>query len=421
MTTIDRAQFYGAMERPDWLSMFNRVGEMFGVDGLVPLDPESLIAEARRNTKLEDFGQGQWREHLEVLCRAIEAEANLNFFGRVFTRAELVTDLEARLSVIDQYKRHPEIEKERIVEPVFIIGLGRSGTTILLEALGQDEQFRSVKRWESLYPDPLPDASPETLEQRIGRADQWSQLHDLCVPDYRAKHAEGGNLPVECPQFMHGSLFTEVYGVEMTIPSYSAYVARGDIRESYAWHETMLKLYQWQRGAERWLLKSPMHLAHIPILLEIYPDAKIVFPTRDPIVATASVVSTGHSLRGLRTDDPFAKGMGRSELGNVSWVANSLNRIVDFVEEGLFAEGSFAAVSFTGLNDEPLPTLRKLYRDIGLELSGVTEERITRFLKDKPKGVFGKHEYELGDRGGIAEERKLLERYQAFFDVPSEV
>ena len=89
----------------------------------------------------------------------VASEANLNFFGRVFTRAELITDLEARLSVIDQYKRHPEIEAERIVEPVFIIGLGRSGTTILLEALGQDDQFRSVKRWESLYPDPLPDAS----------------------------------------------------------------------------------------------------------------------------------------------------------------------------------------------------------------------------------------------------------------------
>ena len=109
MTTIDRTKFYGAMERPEWLSMFNQSGEMLGVDGLVPLDPESLIAQARRNTGLEDLGEGRWREHLEVLSHAIETEANLTLFGRVFTRAELIVDLEARLTVIDQYKRHPVV------------------------------------------------------------------------------------------------------------------------------------------------------------------------------------------------------------------------------------------------------------------------------------------------------------------------
>src|SRR5688572_15862394 len=142
--TVDRRALYKVGARPEWVSRINEEGRILDARGVVPLDAGSLIDTACRNTGLSDFGDGPWREHLDVLLRAIEEEANLHFLGRMYTRSDMLLYLQNRLDVIDWYKRHPEIDEERIVEPVFVIGLGRSGTTILQEALAQDPQFRFV-------------------------------------------------------------------------------------------------------------------------------------------------------------------------------------------------------------------------------------------------------------------------------------
>ena len=42
------------------------------------------------------------------------------------------------------------------------------------------------------------------------------------------------------------------------------------------------------------------------------------------------------------------------------------------------------------------------------------------YLARKPKGVFGVHAYQTGDRGLTESERPLFERYQQYFQVPNE-
>ena len=61
-------------------------------------------------------------------------EATLNFFGRILTRSDFLIFLEARLRIVDAFKTNPEIDAERTKEPVFVLGLERSGTTIYLRA-----------------------------------------------------------------------------------------------------------------------------------------------------------------------------------------------------------------------------------------------------------------------------------------------
>ena len=151
----DRRELYLHPPRPQWVTRINEEGLVLG-EGVVPLDPASLLATASANTGLTDFGDDDpgdhWREHFGALIEAIEREADLNLLGRLLTRSDLLIYLQNRLQVTDWYKRHPEIESELIREPVFIVGLPRSGTTILHEVLAEDPQFRIVKKWEALFP-----------------------------------------------------------------------------------------------------------------------------------------------------------------------------------------------------------------------------------------------------------------------------
>src|SRR5882757_4821417 len=123
----DRREGWTLKGRPEWVSETNRLARCLNMEGVVPLSESSLLDQARRNTGLDDFGEDGWREHFRVLLKLIEAEAKLNFIGRVLTRSDMLTYLEARLNVTEAYKRHPEIDEEVVTEPVFILGFGRSG------------------------------------------------------------------------------------------------------------------------------------------------------------------------------------------------------------------------------------------------------------------------------------------------------
>ncbi len=152
-TSYDRRNIWQLKSRPEWLGRFNSLAPMVNTGGMVPLDEESLLEHARRATGLKDFGDADgWRDHFRVLIRLFEEEAKLNFVGRLLTRADLLIYLGTRLMITEAYRKHPEIDDQQITEPVFILGFGRSGTTILHEALSRDPQFRSVRRWEAMFP-----------------------------------------------------------------------------------------------------------------------------------------------------------------------------------------------------------------------------------------------------------------------------
>ena len=60
--------------------------------------------------------------------------------------------LKNRLRVEDLLRRHPEILDDRIVAPIVICGLPRTGTTHLHNLMSADPALRSLPYWESLEP-----------------------------------------------------------------------------------------------------------------------------------------------------------------------------------------------------------------------------------------------------------------------------
>ena len=124
---------YKPRPRPEWVRGANAMGRVIDAGKVVLLDEESLLRSATLNTGLSDFGDDDWREPFRILLDDLERTADLNLVGRLLTRSDLLIHLEGRLRVIDWFKRHPEVEDEVIEAPVFVVGLPRSGTTIMEE------------------------------------------------------------------------------------------------------------------------------------------------------------------------------------------------------------------------------------------------------------------------------------------------
>ena len=105
------------------------------------LVPEQLLAEARRETGLSQFDGPAIEEPLERLTRALRTEARLNDVGVHTWHARLLNTLTTRLRARDWFVRHPEILEEKLPPPVVILGLARTGTTLLHRLLADRPAF----------------------------------------------------------------------------------------------------------------------------------------------------------------------------------------------------------------------------------------------------------------------------------------
>ena len=120
------------------------------------LNDEQLLEEARRETGFEDFGDPSFREPMRRLIEALNGEARLNDTGRAYFAGRIRSVLITRLRAEDWFRRHPEILEEEIGAPLAIVGLPRTGTTMMHRTISADHRMYSPLWYEVRYPVPMP-------------------------------------------------------------------------------------------------------------------------------------------------------------------------------------------------------------------------------------------------------------------------
>ena len=105
------------------------------------------MADAQRKEALTDWGPGEFEGPLRVLL-ADYARADLNAIGVHILRSGIVHSLRMRLRAQEWIRRHPEILDERVAAPIVVVGMMRSGTTLLQRLLAADPRFVCAYGWE---------------------------------------------------------------------------------------------------------------------------------------------------------------------------------------------------------------------------------------------------------------------------------
>src|SRR6266513_2606308 len=273
------------------IRVLNRYGDWLGS---TPSSATKLIAIAKRRSRLDDFGGGEFFEPLSRLLESCQREARLNVVGKIALRVDVVRTLCNRLAMEKDRQLYPDTACQEIREPLFIVGLPRSGTSLLHILLAADPEHRSPLMWEVMTP------SPPTLDdekRRIRRATQSCNYFNWLAPTFRYVHAVGAELPQECVRLMTPTFMSDQFDTMYYVPSYRAWFFRQNLLPAYKYHRHFLQHLQFRQSASRWVLKAPTHMFALPTLLSVYPDALFVQTHRAPLDAMASVSSLITILR----------------------------------------------------------------------------------------------------------------------------
>lgn len=408
-------------KRPDWVERINNEGRCMDIKSVVPLDQDSLLRTAKANTGLDDFGADDWAEPFKVLVEAVDREAELTLMGRLMSRQELLLYLEARLRIEDCYKRHPEIDDERIESPLFIIGQGRSGTSVLQNVMSMDPDNGTILHWEALFPCPPPEKATYRSDARIEKAHQLLTQWNRVTPEIQAMHEFAGQLPIEniqlhCLSFRSPGWFNSFVG---QAPSYLAYMSTQDNALIYRYEKRVLKLLQWKNPRKHWVLKNPVSILHLPDVLKVYPDAKFIWTHRDPIKALSSEISLIGTLNWIRSDHPFI-GESLANFTDARLVAAMLSQPIDWLESGAFPQDQLCNIQYREFMQSPLGVVEKIYAQFGIEMTASGRAAMQKYMDDHPRSSRPGHQYDLGSAERVKQERELFRRYQDYFSVPSE-
>src|ERR1044072_6880518 len=99
---------------------------------------DEILNAARERTQVADPDNDSWREGLEILLRDHEAANVLTDRGRTTLRSRYIDALASRLVVDDYIRRHPQITSSTVKRPVFILGMPRTGTTMVSYLMDAD-------------------------------------------------------------------------------------------------------------------------------------------------------------------------------------------------------------------------------------------------------------------------------------------
>jgi len=385
---------------------------------LLELDPEAALAAASARSGLADFGDDRFRAPLRLLFESYEQDARLTAFGRLLVRRDAERLLENRLHFQDAWSRHPSILAGEIRAPIFVLGLPRTGTSILHELLAQDPANRTPMTWEVQRVWPPPERASFESDPRIAEAERHFSGVDRVLPDFRSIHRMGARLPQECVALTCHDFASLVFHTSHRVSRYQEWLDGADLRFVYESHRRQLQYLQWRAPAERWVLKSPGHLWALDTLLAVYPDARIVQTHRDPLRVVASLAHLVTVLRGMASDAVDTREIGADWTRRL---ADGLGRTMAVRRSGALPPERVFDIHFAELVGHEIETIRRLYAHFGLALSEEAEARMERYLAAHPKDGQGAHRYALAEAGlDAATERRRYAAYQEHFRVADE-
>ena len=212
--------------------------------------------------------------------------------GRLASRHQ---QLLIRLGNLETRLFAPDIESKHVDRPIFIAGLARAGTTILLESLERHPDTVTHR-----YRD-FPGVLAPIVWNRL--LDRMKRRQD--APRERA-HRDGIEVTAESPEAFEEVLWMAFFPALHDVPAADLLDADTRNPRFERFFRDHVRKLLWLRGGTRYLSKANYNVSRLDYLLHLFPDARIIIPIRDPVWHIASLIKQHRLFCKGQQEDPRA-------------------------------------------------------------------------------------------------------------------
>ncbi|MEM1140998.1 MAG: sulfotransferase [Pseudomonadota bacterium] len=367
---------------------------------------ELLHDEAVAATGLDDFGKQDYLEALQVLLTAYDETARFGELGRFASVASLVNCLKGRLYTQHGITQNPDCVNQRIEQPVFIVGLPRTGTTILHRLLAQHRANQGLEYFIGSYPMPRPPREQWRELEGYKAVDSSLEMLGQINPELKAIHEMTTEGVDECRLLLMQSFANVTFQSNASVPGYEQWLYQADFEGVYRDYYQALQLIGSTAPGKRWILKDPSHMWAMDTLLGCFPDAIIVQTHRDPVELIPSVSSLVMSAKNMNEPDADEQSVGAQQLEQWATVLEKTMAVRDRHPD------SFMDIYFQDFMVDPMAQLDSIYKKLNEPLQGHDRKVMAKWLASNPQGKHGAHHYTAEDFG-LSKER-IRERFSVY-------
>src|SRR3984885_7500449 len=366
---------------------------------------DDVFKLAAQRTGLTDIDSDSWRDGLTVMFDDLNNSPAFTPSGRERVLDDATNALGRRMQVHAYIEAHPEFLDTPVQRPLFVLGMPRTGTTVISYLLDQDPARRSLLHWQCVHP--IPPASTETLRTDPRCLALLEQQRNILAFVKQAKmalpHWEDADGPTE-DMFIHNQDFKGLsWDSFLPTDRYARWLFdEADMSSTYEYQKRYLQVLQ-SKAPGRWSLKMPSHSVHIDTLLKVFPDARLIWAHRDPYKATGSLCNLWRLPPNLvmNTELLDQTAMGRAAAWQMSYHVDRPLRARDRI-----GDDRFFHMYYHEMMRDPMGVMRRIYEWADEQLIAETEARMRNWLAEHPQDLFALNTYSLDQYGLTVEQLK---------------
>lgn len=338
-----------------------------------------------------DFGlvpDGPEAEALQQLLIAMYDEPGLSAMGRFSAEHSQVGPRLRNVAQVDaQHRDEPAIAEEPIDDPIFILGLPRTATTVTHRLLAGAQGCRGPLMAELVSTK----THYEDWKKESKGIEKVIKLMYRYEPYFEDIHPLSAFEPEET---FFAEVATRFFMGSAPLKGYRRWIDQADAVPWYEYLKRVLQVLQYGRPRQRWVLKQPAHLWHLPEIFKVFPDATIVWCHRDPVTAFGSTCSMNEATWRMHLNP---EAVDLHELGDL-W----LDLLVEGIETARTARAGLPRerivdVPYHWLTTNPYSTIPALFAQLGVEWDAGSERRLDEHFGKRD--TTRRHEYDSSAYG----------------------
>jgi hypothetical protein len=321
---------------------------------------------ATQATGLDDFGDRDYRQPMELLLSDVDEFNQFSELGVEFMNMQITGLLISRLKKVEGLKQNPDALATPIQRPIFIIGMARTGTTVLHRILTEDPTVQSLPFWLAHAPKPRTSRESWESDPDFIQIQQAFTQSVFFGEEQRKLHPVYPDRPDECRWSIDQTFWDSTIMLNNETPNYSEWYHTADVSYAYEYHRQLLSVVA-NGDSRRWVLKDPSHCFGIDSLLKVFPDACIVQTHREPFECVRSIANLVWQMRKRVQIGVTAEENAQLSLYHWSKGLNKMERIRRQHPEKFFD------VHMNEIRQDPVGTIERIYEYFHLPIT--TEAR----------------------------------------------